>query len=183
MAKKSKVAEVPREGVNTRITKDLREKLDAAAEAGGRSVGSEIERRLERSFKFKEELLALLEDERTFHAVAAIALTWMEIETITGRKWYDSHKTLIAAQAAAGSVVGSIRGADGSTASKAADGPELSEEIVSQLRLLGMLNFEKVRRRTKKEDSISTIDEAAILLGSTLFDGETIQSVGVSKKS
>jgi hypothetical protein len=174
MAKKSKVAEVPREGVNTRITKELREKLDAAAEAGGRSVGSEIERRLERSFKFKEELLSLLDDERTFHAAATIALTWLELETITGRKWYDNHKTLIAAQASAASVVGAIRGTDGSTANKPADGPDLNAEIVNQLRLLGSLNFEKLRR-IKKQDPSSTISEAASLLGATLFDEASAQ--------
>ncbi len=50
MGKKSEPADTPRKGVNTRITDELRRRLDAAAEASGRSVGAEIEHRLEASF-------------------------------------------------------------------------------------------------------------------------------------
>lgn len=53
MGKKSLPAETPRKGVNTRITDDLRTRLEASAQENNRTLGSEIEHRLELSFKFE----------------------------------------------------------------------------------------------------------------------------------
>lgn len=50
MPKRSEAAPTPRKGINTRITDDLREQLEAAAETSGRSLGAEIEHRLLASF-------------------------------------------------------------------------------------------------------------------------------------
>lgn len=65
---KSKPAETPRKGVNTRITDELRAMLEAAATESGRSVGAEIERRLADSFKPQPDLYATvraaIQDER-----------------------------------------------------------------------------------------------------------------------
>jgi hypothetical protein len=51
MGKKSEPAETPRKGVNTRITDDLRLRLEKSAAHSNRTVGSDIEHRLEASFK------------------------------------------------------------------------------------------------------------------------------------
>jgi len=170
MAKKSKPAEIPREGVNTRITKELREKLDAAATAAGRSTGSEIERRLERSFRIKDELLALFEDERTLHAVSAIAMTWIALENATGKPWYHNKDTIEAAQHAAHSIVGMLKPArDAAVVSeteKAVDEVAKSEAK----RRLGMLLAEHVRRRIRRDPFDDDIDAAAISIADSLFD-------------
>lgn len=50
MTKRSEPAPSPRKGINTRITGILREQLEAAAAAAGRSLGAEIEHRLLASF-------------------------------------------------------------------------------------------------------------------------------------
>ncbi|MCJ2020506.1 hypothetical protein MKK84_24265 [Methylobacterium sp. E-065] len=51
MGKKSEPVETPRKGVNTRITDDLRLRLERSAAHSNRTVGSDIEHRLEASFK------------------------------------------------------------------------------------------------------------------------------------
>jgi hypothetical protein len=74
MAERSKRIEGDvRQGVNTRITSSLRGQLEAAAKDAGRSLGAEIERRLEQSFApaddlrqvIREEIQAALGEQRT----------------------------------------------------------------------------------------------------------------------
>lgn len=50
MGRRQDKADTPRHGVNTRIRDDLRAKLDQAAIKNDRTLGNEIERRLEASF-------------------------------------------------------------------------------------------------------------------------------------
>lgn len=168
MARKSKAAEIPREGVNTRITKDLREKLEAAASAAGRSVGSEIERRLETSFKFKEELLALFEDEKTFSAVCAVAMTWISLENVIGRPWYSDKDTLEVAKVSAASIIGALKTT--SPAPPPAEGSALDDDARAAARIhLGVLLSGKVQRMARKQPVDSGWDDALAALGGELF--------------
>lgn len=106
MAKKSKPAEVPREGVNTRITRELRDKLDAAAAASGRSVGSEIERRLERSFV--PDTAILLEwagDHKTLSIMTTMLNAWKMLSMATNKPWHDDVDSIEAARHAANLII------------------------------------------------------------------------------
>lgn len=76
MGKKSEPAETPRKGVNTRITDDLRLRLERSAAHSNRTVGSDIEHRLEASFKldFVNEggLGALLQNEAALDFISNV---------------------------------------------------------------------------------------------------------------
>lgn len=133
--------------VSTKITPELRDRIDAAATAAGRTLGNEIERRLERSTRFKEELLDILEDERTLVAAAAIAISWSSIETITGRKWYSSVDTLLAAQASAHSVMGIMRAEDGNSISGAPE--KINQDQSANIIALGSALAETTRNLIK----------------------------------
>ncbi|TXN14696.1 hypothetical protein FV219_03250 [Methylobacterium sp. WL122] len=74
MGKKSEPAESPRKGVNTRITDELRAKIEKSAAHTNRTVGSDIEHRLEASFKLdfvnSDGLGALLHNEAALQFVS-----------------------------------------------------------------------------------------------------------------
>lgn len=55
--------EPKRQPVSTKITPDLRARLEAAAAAEGRTLGAEIERRLMASFEPREDLRAIVREE------------------------------------------------------------------------------------------------------------------------
>jgi hypothetical protein len=169
MAKKAKPAEVPREGVNTRITRDLREKLDAAAAAAGRSTGSEIERRLERSFRFRDELLDVLADPRTLNAAVVIAMTWMDFEDTTGLPWYKNRETLLAAQSSAMSVLSSWRSADGETIERPEDAERVRDERDKMARMLGITLADRMKHRVSKRDVPEEVHGVISSLGANLF--------------
>ena len=109
MAKKAKPADIPREGVNTRITRELRDKLDEAAAKSGRSVGSEIERRLENSFLIPEEFYRLLENKATSRVLWLIAQSWEVLEILMEKRWYEDQDTLAAAKSSAAAIVGALQ--------------------------------------------------------------------------
>lgn len=166
MAKKAKPAETPREGVNTRITRELRDKLDAAAAQSGRSVGSEIERRLERSFSVKAEILELFQDEATSTALSAIALSWYSFKIITNRDWYEDVSTLLTAQAAAQTILSHFKSLSGESISGASE--KISPEEVPNIISLGALLGEVTRDRIKNRPGDKALP-SAVALAETVF--------------
>ncbi|MBA9069875.1 hypothetical protein FHR71_003636 [Methylobacterium sp. RAS18] len=154
--------------VSTKILPDLRDRLEAAATAGGRTLGNEIERRLERSFLFKEELLALFEDEKTFSAACAVAMTWISLENVIGRPWYSDKDTLEVAKVSAASIIGALKTT--SPAPPPAEGSDLDDDARAAARIhLGVLLSGKVQRMARKQPVDSGWDDALAALGGELF--------------
>lgn len=106
MGKKSEPAETPRKGVNTRITDDLRLRLERSAAHSNRTVGSDIEHRLEASFKldFVNEggLGALLQNEAALDFISNVGAVMdrvLEVSQDRGFTEIETRKALRSAMA------------------------------------------------------------------------------------
>ncbi len=79
--------------VNTRTTKELHEKLAAAARVSGRSLSQEIESRLERSFGEEENLRwafsAIIGDEELLRVMIGMATIIRSTEEEHGLPWRE----------------------------------------------------------------------------------------------
>ncbi|MCC0809120.1 hypothetical protein FPV16_23455 [Methylobacterium sp. W2] len=152
--------------VSTKILPDLKERLESEASAGGRTLGSEIERRLEGSFKYRSEHLALFEDERTFHALCAIAATWMTIEDVSGRPWYSNKGTIKTAKHAVDAILDMMKAENPIEPPKGllefalqdAAQRELGERVAGRIR-------EKIKRLPANDEN----DKAIVGLAGDLF--------------
>ncbi len=87
--------------LNLKTTKELRDKMEAAAVASGRALTHEVEARLNRSFDFDY----LMGDSETALLVRAIAATIRRFEVTSGKKWIEDFDTQEAAFEAATRVV------------------------------------------------------------------------------
>jgi len=75
--------------LNMRTTRDLREKVEAAARASGRSLVQEVEHRLERSFDPVEPVFDPHHVDLFRHIASAIAL----VERQEGKRWIEDQST------------------------------------------------------------------------------------------
>jgi len=79
-----------RYAIGLRTTKDLKDQLDAAAEASGRSLAQEVEYRLEMSFFREREIYG---DPETEMLLKTLALTIRFVEAATRKRWIDDIDT------------------------------------------------------------------------------------------
>lgn len=116
MAKRSPRArdgEPKRVPVSTKLLPALRDMLEEAAAAEGRTLGNEIERRLERSFLYREIMAERLGGDRAVGALEAIAQSWKLIKLMTRQEWWETHENLRMAQVSAQSVLELVKTANG----------------------------------------------------------------------
>ncbi len=109
-----------RKTTSTRITPELRAKLDAAAEQSERSLAQEVEIRLERSFaeeKSREEAVDGVYDSfgklETFLVARTLANAIELIEAKTGKNWMDDPEAHRQTQEACKTILDSFRPPDG----------------------------------------------------------------------
>ena len=74
---------------NTRITPELRGKLDQAAAGSKRSLSDEIEERLARSFAFQDESLKIFGSRQDYAACRLFADLMHRLFVATGRSWRE----------------------------------------------------------------------------------------------
>jgi hypothetical protein len=79
--------------VMSRTTKELRSKLEDAAAESGRSLGQEVEYRLDASFRRPPGVTEALGGEGPALLGRLIALTVQAVETTTGRSWREDAAT------------------------------------------------------------------------------------------
>src|SRR5712664_1739430 len=82
-----------RHPLNMRTTSALRERLEAAAIANGRSLAQEVELRLEQSFREDYAAYGGAETAAVLRMMAALAV---QVETRTGDPWTRHRKTELA---------------------------------------------------------------------------------------
>ena len=85
-----------RNSLGLRVTAEMKNRLEAAAAASGRSQSQEVEFRLEQSFRKEDDGIAALggsEQHALFRMMAAAAVI---IENRTGKSWSSDWKTSIA---------------------------------------------------------------------------------------
>jgi len=127
--------------INTRITGELRQRLDHAAKEHNRSLSQEIEMRLTRSFDEERDRTT-----SAFGTAATYALFRMATETVkmveewTGERWLRDRFTFEIAAAAISSVVTSFAPTgpleapeDFPTTPDLSEWPDLKEELRSRL--------------------------------------------------
>ena len=85
--------EEKRKTLTTRITQELRERLEGAAEKTGRSLSQEIELRLEHSFALDSERYALFGGMVLYRVMALLATVINLVEEQTGKKWTKDPRT------------------------------------------------------------------------------------------
>lgn len=85
---------------NTRLSSDLKQRLEAEAQAAGRSLSEEIEIRLGRSFSREEDLYDRFGGVGIYRLMLLLATTLQNVEEITGEKWYEDHQTFDEARGA-----------------------------------------------------------------------------------
>jgi hypothetical protein len=113
-----------RKTTSTRITPELRVKIDGAAEQSERSLAQEIEFRLEQSFA-EEKSQAVISDEElrglyaqfgkleTFMVARLLANAIHTIEVVTGKNWMDDPEAHRQTQEACKTILDSFRPPDG----------------------------------------------------------------------
>lgn len=74
---------------NTRITPELRGKLDQAAAGSNRSLSDEIEERLARSFAFEDEALKSFGSRQDYAVCRLLADLMRKLSVATGRSWRE----------------------------------------------------------------------------------------------
>ncbi len=102
-----------RNAVNSRIRNGLRERLEASAEAAGRTLSHEIEERLERSFDQEDDIYKKFGDAKNMSVLTAIASAWMVVELASGKPWNFNEDTTAMARRAANSVIDLVKPIEG----------------------------------------------------------------------
>ena len=82
-----------RKTLSTRITSDLRDRLDKSADESGRSLSQEIEFRLEQSFRDEKALYREFGDKSLYMTMRWFALTLDEAQQITEKPWKKDEET------------------------------------------------------------------------------------------
>ncbi len=89
-----------RKTLSTRITSELRDRLDKSADESGRSLSQEIEFRLEQSFRAEDAYYREFGDKSLYMTMRWFALTLDEAQQITEKPWKKDEETFgIAANA------------------------------------------------------------------------------------
>ena len=97
-----------RYALSMRTTKELRDKLDQAREASGRSLAQEVEARLEQSFQWEETEYRHFGDRGTYRLMALVAMTLGLVETVTGKHWSKDPQALVEAKSAVNAFLDSL---------------------------------------------------------------------------
>lgn len=79
--------------LNMRTTKEMKEKLESACRASGRSIAQEVELRMEESFKTEESLFGSRE---TYSVMRMLAGAIGIVEARTGQSWTTDYDTFVA---------------------------------------------------------------------------------------
>jgi TraY domain-containing protein len=80
--------------VMSRTTVEMRAKLEEAASQSGRSLGQEVEARLEKSFAQDELYKVLFGDKAHSQNLARLTSKTLQIiESITGKRWVEDYET------------------------------------------------------------------------------------------
>ncbi len=82
-----------RKTLSTRITSDLRDRLDKSADESGRSLSQEIEFRLEQSFRAEDAYYREFGDKSLYKTMRWFALTLDEAQQITEKPWKKDEET------------------------------------------------------------------------------------------
>ena len=82
-----------RKTLSTRITSDLRDRLDKSADESGRSLSQEIEFRLEQSFRAEDAYYREFGDKSLYMTMRWFALTLDEAQQITEKPWKKDEET------------------------------------------------------------------------------------------
>jgi hypothetical protein len=88
--------------LNMRTTQDLRDKLEAAAKANGRSLSAEAEERLILSFAGHDEIFG---DRKLYQLMSMMAMGIRVIEGTAGKSWRDDHATRLKIEAMAPQMI------------------------------------------------------------------------------
>src|SRR5688572_8692334 len=99
-----------RNPLNLRATDELREKLEAAASASGRSLTQELEARLLQTFKHEDALVERFGSPETVRLVMTLGDAINLVETITRRRWTEDEGTREMVRNAVNSVMDMTRG-------------------------------------------------------------------------
>ena len=83
-----------RKTLSTRITSELRDRLDKSADESGRSLSQEIEFRLEQSFRDEKALYREFGDKSLYMTMRWFALTLDEAQQFTEKPWKKDRETL-----------------------------------------------------------------------------------------
>ena len=114
--KRGRPALPPGEGkrhpLNMRTTKDVRDRLEAAAAASGRSLVQEVEFRLQKSFSneltyqgFMESIDEQFQGKGTYYLMKFLALAMATSEGETGKYWRDDAYTCALVEAVFNSIL------------------------------------------------------------------------------
>lgn len=106
----SEQADGRRHSLNTRTTKQLRDRLEAAATASGRSLAQEVEARLEKSFAEEDILLRVFGTPHDMLLLRTIAAALSQIQGTTGTLWSRDRETLRQCQMAVEQILFAIWG-------------------------------------------------------------------------
>ncbi len=82
-----------RKTLSTRITSELRDRLDKSADESGRSLSQEIEFRLDQSFRDEKALYREFGDKSLYMTMRWFALTLDEAQQITKKPWKKDEET------------------------------------------------------------------------------------------
>ena len=91
-------------GLNLRTTKDLREKLEKAAGASGRSLNAEVEARLEESISRDLTRDQYFRNSGGFELMGLFAFAVELVERQTGKSWHQDYVTKEAAKTAIAAI-------------------------------------------------------------------------------
>ena len=82
-----------RKTLSTRITSDLRDRLDKSADESGRSLSQEIEFRLEQSFRDEKALYREFGGQKTYNVMRFLAQIPYFAEQMTRQSWLEDRET------------------------------------------------------------------------------------------
>ncbi len=83
--------------LNMRTTKNIRDELQAAAHASGRSLAQEVEYRLEQSFQVEKNRYREFRNKKTYHLMRWFAATLRASELFTEKSWVTDEETFLIA--------------------------------------------------------------------------------------
>ena len=79
--------------LNMRTTKKIRDELQAAAHASGRSLAQEVEHRLEQSFRDEKNRYREFRNKKTYNLMQSLAVALQASEKLTLKSWGTDPKT------------------------------------------------------------------------------------------
>ncbi len=83
--------------LNMRTTKKIRDELQAAAHASGRSLAQEVENRLEQSFRVEKNRYRDFRNKKTYHLMRWFEVALRASEQFTKKSWSTDPETFLIA--------------------------------------------------------------------------------------